>query len=860
MKRNYLVILLLVSGLLLASCGSSPAATPTSAPTNAPTQVAAASSAATAATSAANATEISIQPANPKATTTPRPPKATEPADGGSVITVDGTSVAVTQPAINPPTTLDDLLKQYPDLKAFIDKLPPNLSESDLADLYKRIVQIYKDKGASGVAVFLKDSGILDKLGIPLSYLDLLTAYGDKGDLKAVETLARQRKLISDKNEIVGYLSLDSKANLASATNDLKALGVSVYSFNDNTDELEIGIPLGILTQLGTPEKLLGYLSKIAKVNHVVGFRPPIPKTVSKDLDLQKVNSKSAVTIGADKWQQAGITGKGVRIGILDLGFGGVSKYAGKQLPPANQIKSNVPLDELTQQEEDHGTAVAMVIHGIAPDAELYLAYLDNSSDQSWDEAVKFLLDNQVKVINFSAGIAAGPRDGTFGVSVIVDQIVQDSGVLWVNAAGNEAVDHYMRPFKDNGKGLHAFTSKAALLPFIALDPNTTVFLNWNGNWAGKEKDEYDFRVLDKDGNELVSAAEPIKGKKNDLPVQIASFEATPKTQYFLEVKKAHAKGKNVLDIFIPNARFPDWAQNPDHSVTMPGDTNSVLTVGATGLTQDDLEFFSSQGPTNDDRIKPDITAPDGEPLPVAPKGFFGTSGSAPVVAGAAALVLQQNPDFTNEQLKAYLMQNVVDLGDQGEDPQFGAGRLALPDPGSANNNTEATPAPEQPTETPEDNGGNVTPTKARATPVPKGKTPAPKGGAASATISSVDAKFDIKYKGQKGMAIFTNFEVDNFKGKQGLVIALFFDANNQPLPASDKNYTIGTGLGAGFTFTAKTDKDTYSDAAMFLPYTALSAIPADIKQFYFIVFVVDAANLDKPLAQSEPFVIKVSS
>lgn len=166
MKRFHLVVLLLVSGLLLAACGGGPAATPTSAPTQAaaaPTvATAAGTTAATAAPASggtAAATDRSIQPSNPKPTSTERPPKATEPADGGGVITgQDGTAVAVTPANVNPPPTLDDLLKQYPDLKAFIDKLPANLTEGDLAELYKRIVQIFKDKGASGVAVFLKDS------------------------------------------------------------------------------------------------------------------------------------------------------------------------------------------------------------------------------------------------------------------------------------------------------------------------------------------------------------------------------------------------------------------------------------------------------------------------------------------------------------------------------------------------------------------------------------------------------------------------------------------------------------------------------------------------------------------------------
>ncbi len=846
MKRTYLGVLFLVGALMLAACGGNPtavptnppatpttaAATATTAPTSAATTVAMATNAPTMAATpgAAEGTEISIEPANPKPTSTPPGIRGTPPATGGGTInaTEGAPPISVgTVPAVNPPTTLDDLIKAYPDLKPFIDKLPQNLGDSDLAELYKRIVQIYKDKGASGLAAFLKDSGILDKLGIPLSYIDLLTAYGDKGDAKAVEKLARDRKIINGSNEIAGYLALDSKDSLPSVTTDLKALGVSVYSYDDNNEEVEIGIPLSVLGQFQSPGPLLGYLTKIAKVNHVVGFRPPTPKT-AKIVNLQNLNTKGAVTIGADKWHKAGITGKGVRIGILDMGFGGIMQNAGKALPPADQMKSNVPLDELDQQEEVHGTACAMVVHGAAPDAELYIAQFDGSSRESWINAVQFLLDSKVQIINYSVGSAVGPRDGTFGESLAVDAIVKDSGVLWVNAAGNEAVDHTMFQYQDNGKGLHAFSEKLAALPFVPFAPITTVVMNWNGNWGGKEKAEYDFRVLDKDGNEVVTAAEAKKGRKNDFPFQATSFEATPKELYYLIVHKEKGNDDNLIDIFVPNAIFPDWAQVPDHSVTVPGDSNSALTVGATGLTKDKIEIYSSQGPTNDDRIKPDITAPTGEVLPVYEDGFSGTSGAAPLVAGAAGLVLEKFPEMQAAEVRAFLLANVKDLGDKGPDPVFGEGRLALPDPGKL---TDANPS------------------DADATPVPEANGP-------SATINNIDTKFNVKLKGVKGMAVTVSFEVDNFKGKKGAVAVLFFDSNNKPLPTKDENFRIGKGLGTGATFTAKSNQAAFDDVVLFIPNSAFTSIGSG--NLYYIVAVLDLNNLDQPLAVSDKVSIKL--
>ncbi|AXG81990.1 1,4-dihydropyridine esterase [Streptomyces paludis] len=148
-------------------------------------------------------------------------------------------------------------------------------------------------------------------------------------------------------------------------------------------------------------------------------------------------------------------------------------------------------------------------------------------------------------------------------------------------------------------------------------------------------------------------------------------------------VKKLSAE-HDILFVVAAGNEGPDA-----NTISSPGSSTSALTVGAVDG-KDRIAGFSSVGPTSNGSLKPDITAPgvdivaakaakgmDGSPAADGYVAMSGTSMATPHVAGAAALLAQQHPDWSGQRIKKALVSSARPGAGQSVFQQ-GAGRADL--------------------------------------------------------------------------------------------------------------------------------------------------------------------------------------
>ena len=387
-------------------------------------------------------------------------------------------------------------------------------------------------------------------------------------------------------------------------------------------------------------------------------------------------------------WQAHGLRGKGVKVAVVDVGFAGLAERQA-----AGEIPASAAVVDLCGGEaagESHGTAVAEIVSDLVPDAQLSLICID--TDVALAAAEAYVKANRIRVVNLSGGFYNTWRGDGQGPAGTPDAIVADAranGILWINAAGNEALSHWSGSFTSaDGDAFHEFVPGDEVNNVLVPAGNVVCgFLRWDG-WP-VPTDDFDLGLYDSASGSVVavSAEDQLLGRlppTEELCVENTSGAA--RVAGFVIARYAGA-GTPSFDLFVAGSPYDLALERvvAARSVPDPAASPNVVATGAACWQSRGIEPYSSQGPTIDGRVKPDVTAPDsvstatyGAFSACGLSGFSGTSAAAPHATGIAALLLQRFPTLPVDTLQTLLLQEVADAGPPGVDSVYGAGNLRL--------------------------------------------------------------------------------------------------------------------------------------------------------------------------------------
>ncbi|MCH9041758.1 MAG: S8 family serine peptidase [Thaumarchaeota archaeon] len=430
--------------------------------------------------------------------------------------------------------------------------------------------------------------------------------------------------------------------------------------------------------------------------------------------EIQTYLERSVPYVGTEILRIDGIDGTGIKVAVIDTGvdFNHPDLFGwgpdGKVIGGYNFIRE----DELPLDTNGHGTQVTGIIAadgqaiGVAPKAKI-LAYKvsedgEGVSSELIIRAIEKAIEDGADIINISLGVNKTNAKIDRAVNIALE-----AGIFVVTAAGND------------GPGLETIGSPGR--NFGSVTVGATYNNLTSSLVATLEVDEKPYTVIPMVGSTKLE--EPIIGKiifggygkienlkeidvKDAILIVERGSDVEGELLYF-SIKESNAANAGAKAMIVYNDRPGIFLGELIHEFMEPGYKPQIPVVSVDreeGIeikesikngneasmhlfyNPDFVAHFSSRGPVSPFYLKPDIVAPGAYINSTQYNGGYdftsGTSYAAPHVSGAAALLLQKNPELHHHEIKSLLLTTVEPVSDAyGKEFSVnaaGAGRLDI--------------------------------------------------------------------------------------------------------------------------------------------------------------------------------------
>jgi hypothetical protein len=431
-------------------------------------------------------------------------------------------------------------------------------------------------------------------------------------------------------------------------------------------------------------------LATLAEIPAIQMIRQPQAPQVERQRIASTINNEMLTALGVPNWHEAGFTGQGVTVGIIDNGFVGHEALLGTKLPPADRVRYRDFVDPRTDwRNDDYATAQAEVIHEIAPDAALVVARVSNELE--FEQAAEWMRLQSVQVIvTYMGWYNLSPGDGTGFMHALISRS-QAAGITWVTSAQHLRLGHWGGHAVDlDADGFLSIEGPRQINRFhepIAAGQKIEVHMRWNDwNFVNQDVDLVIVRWNGWFWEEYAESDNFQNGGFGQIPTEgIRVYASGPTTYYGVALRSYRVDRLLNVDVYSPFLSFD--APTVARSILSPGDVPSSITVGAI---QADVPFepvsYSGQGPLNGPggsrdggQIKPDLVSFSGISTATYPnQNFTGTGPAVAQVAGMAALLVTADPSRSPAAIKQTMTRQAIDLQLVGQDTITGYGQAIL--------------------------------------------------------------------------------------------------------------------------------------------------------------------------------------
>ena len=455
-------------------------------------------------------------------------------------------------------------------------------------------------------------------------------------------------------------------------------------------------------------------LSIIFSITFVIISSILISHVFQSENGIRTYIENSVPYVGTEIPRTEGLDGSGIKVAVIDtgvdfnhpdlLGWGPEGKVIGGY----NFIQTN----QLPMDKNGHGTKVAGIIAadgntlGVAPKAKI-LAYKvsedgEGVSSELISGAIERAIEDDADIINISLGVNRTNSKIDSAVNYALEK-----GVFVVTAAGNDGPE--LKTIGSPGRNFESLTVGAtynnmtsSLIATLEIDEKEYTAIPMVG--APKTDQPITGKVIF-GGFGKISNLENLDVKDSILIVERGSDVEGELLFFSIKEKNAADAGAKALIVYnsepgIFLGELIHEFSGPEYSPQIPvvsldreegleiiekleNDSNGIMHLF---YNPDFIAHFSSRGPVSPFYMKPDMVAPGAyintTQIGASYNFTSGTSFAAPHVSGAAALLLQNNPELENHELKSLLVTTVKPVsnayGKEFSIHESGSGRLDI--------------------------------------------------------------------------------------------------------------------------------------------------------------------------------------